>query len=304
MLVLWRILCGPESYIEMGNFYTLTVYNKGAEVVRMLYRLLGANGFRHGMDLYFTRFDGHAVTTDDFVRAMSDANHIDLEQFKRWYSQAGTPVLEVEWKYDAYYQTLTLYVTQSCPPTPGQPEKLPLHLPLAMTLLDDKGNEIPLNLAGGERSPNTDEFVLNITKAKQQFQFYNVKDKPIPSLLRGFSAPVRLKAAYTQEELLFLFMHDTDAVSRWEVGQQLMTQEAERLLKAWHAKQALELSAPLLKALKAILSDPHLDPEFIAVLLQIPDPLTLAAQTRANRCRWDLLCLSSYVHFSGTLFAR
>lgn len=263
----------PDSYIQMNNFYTLTVYHKGAEVIRMLYRLLGANGFRYGMDLYFTRFDGHAVTTDDFVRAMSDANHIDLEQFKLWYSQAGTPVLAVEWKYDAYYHTLTLSVEQSCPSTPGQPHKLPFHMPLAIALLDEKGKEMPLNLAGGERAPNTDEFVLNVTKSKQQFRFYNVNSKPVPSLLRGFSAPVRLQAKYTEDELFFLFDHDLDPVARYEVGQQLMKNEMQRLLEAWQAKEPAEVNPKLFTSLRNILVDKHLDPAFIALLIQIPDPI-------------------------------
>jgi aminopeptidase N len=261
----------PESYIQMNNFYTATVYRKGAEVVRMLYRLLGANGFRYGMDMYFTRFDGHAVTTDDFVRAMSDANHIDLEQFKRWYSQAGTPVLDVEWKYDSYYQTLTLTVEQSCPATPGQAEKLPLHMPLVIALLDKQGKEMPLNLAGGERAPNADEFVLNITKPKQQFRFYNINSKPIPSLLRGFSAPVRLKANYTEDELLFLYAHDMDAVARWEAGQQLLVREMHRLLQS----PTSEVNPKLFAAMRANLLDKHLEPAFVALLLQIPDPSSL-----------------------------
>ncbi|MFI4955271.1 MAG: aminopeptidase N, partial [Gammaproteobacteria bacterium] len=278
----------PESYIQMNNFYTLTVYHKGAEVIRMLYRLLGANGFRYGMDLYFTRFDGHAVTTDDFVRAMSDANHIDLEQFKQWYTQAGTPVLEVEWKYDSYYQTLTLSVAQSCKPTPGQSEKLPFHLPLAIALLDEKGKEMPLNLAGGERAPNTDEFVLNITKPKQQFRFYNVNTKPVPSLLRGFSAPVRLLAKYTEDELLFLFAHDTDAVARWEVGQQFMSNEMQRLLAAWQVKEPTVVNPKLFACLRTVLLDKHLDPAFISLLLQIPDPISLT--TEMNKIDVEGVC--------------
>jgi len=266
----------PESYISMNNFYTRTVYNKGAEVVRMLFRLVGASGFRHGMDLYFTRFDGHAVTTDDFVQALSDANNIDLQQFKLWYSQAGTPLLDVNWKYDAHYQTWTLFVTQSCLPTPGQPEKKPMHIPLALALLDEKGHEMPLNLSGGERAPNKDEFVLNITKEKEQFHFYNIESKPIPSLLRGFSAPVRLQATYTEEELLFLFTHDNDSVARWDAGQQLLIRETKRLLELWHAKQPLELSSLLMEGMRQILLDKYLDPAFIALLLQIPDQIMLA----------------------------
>lgn len=267
----------PKSYIKMDNFYTLTVYNKGAEVVRMLYRLLGANGFRHGMDLYFSRFDGHAVTTDDFVRAMSDANHKDLEQFKRWYSQAGTPVLEVDWKYDAHYHTLTLNVSQTCPETPGQPEKLPFHLPLAMALLDEQGNEMALNLAGGEKA-DTDEFILNITKSKHQFHFYNIPSKPVPSLLRGFSAPVRLNAPYTKEELLFLLIHDKDPVSRWQAAQNLISKEVDRLLQLWEKNEPLALAPELINTLKEIVNNKRLDASFAALLFQLPDPVTLAAE--------------------------
>ena len=204
----------PESYVEINNFYTLTVYEKGAEVVRMISHLVGAAGFRKGSDLYFERHDGQAVTTEDFVQAMEDANGIDLTQFKRWYGQSGTPHLDCSSEYDAAAQRLTLTIRQSCPPTPGQATKLPFHIPVEIGLLAPDGADYPLQLAGEAAAMGTSR-VLECKDEVQSFQFINVAHPPVPSLLRQFSAPVKLNYPYSSEELAFLMAHDSDPFNRW-----------------------------------------------------------------------------------------
>ena len=216
----------PESYVEVNNFYTATVYDKGAEVVRMYATILGKEGFRRGMDLYFKRHDGQAVTCDDFRAAMADANGVDLAQFERWYSQAGTPVVECSGKYDGKNETYTLTVKQSCPPTPGQPQKQPFVIPLAVGLVDLDGRDLAINidskaLFDGVRSNGSRTAVLAIMQAEQQFVFRQVPEQPVPSLLRGFSAPVHVKYDYTDSELTHLMAFDSDAFNRWEAGQAL-----------------------------------------------------------------------------------
>ena len=208
----------PASYMEINNFYSVTVYEKGAEVVGMIHTLLGAELFRKGSDLYFDRHDGQAVTTDDFVTAMADASGIDLRQFKHWYSQAGTPTLEVTDTYDAANQQYSLTIAQLTPATAECQEKLPFHLPLRMALLDAQGLEMPLQLQTGVlvQGPNC---VLNITQARQTFIFEGINELPVPSLLRGFSAPVKLNYAYTQTQLLLLASKDQDGFCRWEACQ-------------------------------------------------------------------------------------
>src|SRR5690606_4761659 len=198
----------PDSYVEINNFYTVTIYEKGSEVVRMYQTLLGKEGFRKGMDLYFERHDGQAVTCDDFRAAMADANDRDLTQFERWYSQAGTPRVQVQAEYDEASQTYEMTLTQSCPPTPGQPEKQPFHIPVAVGLLDSQGRDMPLRLEGQPAVADT-TCVLELTENQQTFRFVNVKEKPVPSLLRNFSAPVVLNYPYSDEELVFLMAHDS-----------------------------------------------------------------------------------------------
>lgn len=212
----------PDSYVEINNFYTATVYNKGAEVVRMYHTLLGADGFRRGMDLYFQRHDGQAVTCDDFRAAMADANGVDLSQFGRWYSQAGTPVVRVTDQYDTETKTYTLTMTQSCPPTPGQPVKEPFLIPIAMGLLSADGQALPTQLTG-EATAQAGTRVLRLSDVRQSFTFVNVPEAPIPSLLRGFSAPVKLERAWTDAELATLAAHDGDAFARWEAAQTVLT---------------------------------------------------------------------------------
>ncbi|RFA28275.1 aminopeptidase N [Alkalilimnicola ehrlichii] len=264
----------PDSYIEINNFYTATVYNKGAEVIRMYHTLLGEAGFRRGVDLYFQRHDGQAVTCDDFLAAMADANNVDLSQFSLWYSQAGTPKLRVRDEYDPATQTYTLHVSQSCPPTPGQSEKKPFHLPLTVGLVDTDGKDLPLQLDGESHALDTAHRVLEIREAEQSFRFVNIPKRPRPSLLRGFSAPVELDYPYTAEDLAFLFAHDSDPFNRWEAGQRLMSD----LLLEWTAKGIGKLPQPLLKAIQETLAHKALDAAFIAEAITPPTEAYLAEQ--------------------------
>ena len=263
----------PESYVEINNFYTATVYNKGAEIVRMLHTLVGPDGFRRGTDLYFERHDGQAVTTDDFVQAIEDANGLDLQQFRRWYSQAGTPVVQVERRFDAAARTCSLTLRQSCPATPGQPHKLPFHIPVTLALLDAAGHELPLRLPG-EAAGIPGSRTLQLCEEQQTFVFQDVPAEPVPSLLRGFSAPVRLDMAYTEAELGFLLAHDGDAFGRWEAGQQL----AVRLLLALARDGARppDILPTVIEAFGRVLRDPALDPAFRALALALPSEVYLA----------------------------
>ena len=259
----------PDSFIEISNFYTLTVYEKGSEVVGMLHTLLGAEGFRKGSDLYFDRHDGQAVTCDDFISAMEDANGVDLTQFKRWYSQAGTPRLSVSEQYDGASQTYSLTFSQSCPATPGQTEKLPFVIPVALGLLDAKGKELPLQLAG-ESSPAGTSRVLSVTESQQTFTFTGIAEQPLPSLLRGFSAPVKLHFAYSRDQLMFLMQHDSDGFNRWEAGQQLAVQVLQDLIGQHQRGEALVMDQRLVQALRSVLGNEQLDQAMVAEMLSLP----------------------------------
>ena len=291
----------PDRYIEINNFYTMTVYEKGAEVVRMLATLLGRDGFRAGMDLYFRRHDGEAVTCDDFVAAMADANEADLSQFKRWYSQAGTPRLHIESHYDAGAHTYTLTVRQSCPATPGQPEKLPFHIPLAIGLIDRRGNDLPLQLAG-ETQAGEYTRVLELRETEHTFTFINVPCQPFPSLLRDFSAPVRLEYAYTPEELSFLMAHDTDAFNRWEAANTY----ASSMLKDLYlqAETAEPICAPdsFIRALRSLFGQENLDPALVGLMLQLPNERTLLEElSDVDPSRLHLVCSSVRQHIAREL---
>ena len=214
----------PQSYIEINNFYTSTVYRKGAEVIRMIRSLISKEGFRSGMDLYFERHDGQAVTTDDFVAAMADSSGRDFTQFARWYNQAGTPQLDITAQYEATNKTYTLTVNQSCPPTPGQQHKQPFHMPLAIGLIDENCNDLSLQLKGEDQSSVIEGTrILELTERSQEFTFINIDSNPIPSLNRGFSAPVKVSFNYSLDELAWLVRYDGDAVARWDAAQQLST---------------------------------------------------------------------------------
>ncbi|HJV79517.1 aminopeptidase N [Noviherbaspirillum sp.] len=273
----------PDSYVEINNFYTVTVYEKGAEVVRMYQTLLGREGFRKGMDLYFQRHDGQAVACDDFRAAMADASGRDLSQFERWYSQAGTPHVKVEAQYDADAQTYALTLTQSCPPTPGQASKEPLHIPVAIGLLDSRGNDLPLHREGINNdgaAPTT--MVLELTERRQTFRFTQVPQQPVASVLRDFSAPVVLDIEYTDTELAFLMAHDSDAFNRWEAGQRLAMRRMLKLTSAVlenHALSDAELVENVLnKAFRATLNDTALDPAFRELALILPSETVVAEQ--------------------------
>lgn len=259
----------PDSFIEISNFYTLTVYEKGSEVVRMIHTLLGAEGFRKGTDLYFERHDGQAVTCDDFVKAMEDANGVDLTQFKRWYSQAGTPRLVVEDAYDAAARTYSLTFRQSCPATPGQTEKLPFVIPVELGLLDAAGNDLPLRLAGEAKAEGGNR-VIAVTEAEQTFTFVDVAEKPLPSLLRGFSAPVKLSFPYSRDQLMFLMQHDSDGFNRWDAGQQLSVQVLQELIGQHQRGEQLVLDSRLLDAFRTLLEDQSLDQAMVAEMLSLP----------------------------------
>jgi len=254
----------PESYIEVNNFYTTTVYEKGSEVIRMLKTLLGWETFRRGMDIYFERHDGEAVTIEDFVAAFEAASKRNLTQFRLWYSQAGTPEISVEEEYQPETQSFILRLNQFCPPTPEQPEKLPMHIPIAIGLLDDNGKDL---------LPNPT--ILELTKEKQSFEFKNISKPPILSLLRDFSAPVKIKSILSSERLAFLLAHDSDAFSRWDAGQMLTKRELRRLLQDYKAKKPLEVNSLWLEAYHAILKEETLDPAMKATMLTLPSLLEL-----------------------------
>ena len=266
----------PDSYIEIDNFYTATVYQKGAEVVRMLHTLIGPANFRKGMDLYIARHDNSAVTIEDFVASMQDASGVDLDHFKRWYAQAGTPLLTVEDKYAPEARRYTLTVRQTTKPTPGQPEKLAVPVPLAMGLLDVHGRDMPTRLEG-ENEARTGTRVLLLDEAEQRFVFEDVASAPLPSLLRGFSAPVKL-AGLSRERLRFLAAHDTDAFVRWESGQQYAMAVMLDLVAAHRRGEAMQLDAGLVEAMAATLAGADADPAFAAEALTLPGEAFVADQ--------------------------
>ena len=265
----------PDSYIEINNFYTVTVYNKGAEVIRMLHTLLGDDGFKAGMRLYFERHDGEAVTTGDFVAAMQAASGMDLDQFRLWYSQAGTPVITVRSAYDAARAHCVLEIEQRTPPTPGQPEKLPLHIPVRMALLGGHGGNVPLhcaelNLAGEH------EVVLDVREPRHTFTFSNVASPPVPSLARGFSAPVKVETDRSDDELAFLIARETDPFNRWDAAQEYATRLMLKMVRDRLAGVELDLPDEFVTAIRAVLLDETLDPAFAAEALSLPSESNLA----------------------------
>lgn len=265
----------PDSFVEINNFYTVTVYEKGAEVVRMYQTLLGREGFRKGMDLYFERHDEQAVECDDFRAAMADASGRDLTQFERWYSQAGTPVVHAETRYDEAAQTYDLTLSQSCPATPGQDCKEPFHIPVAFGLLGADGSDLPLILNGQMMGTTT---VLELTEESQTFRFTRVKEAPTPSILRDFSAPVVLDYDYTDDELLHLFSHDSNPVNRWEAGQRLAMERLVRLSADVAAGGKLELDDMFINAIGKIAGDTALDAGFREQALTLPSESMIAEQ--------------------------
>jgi aminopeptidase N len=265
----------PDEYREINNFYTATVYEKGAEVIRMQHTLLGPERFRRGMDLYFARHDGQAVTCDDFVQVMQDASGVDLSQFRRWYSEAGTPVVATASRYDPAARRWTLEVSQSLPSRGSGPARPPLHIPLALGLLGPDGRDIPLRLAGEAAAQGTTR-VLELRSAAQTFEFVDVPARPVPSLFRGFSAPVRVEYDYGDDELALLAAHDSDAVNRWDAAQRSFTGAVLALARARRDGMPLTLSPALSRLVAALLADTVSDPALLAPALALPDPAYIA----------------------------
>ena len=257
----------PESYIEINNFYTLTVYEKGAEIVRMLHTLMGAAGFRKGTDLYFARHDGQAVTCEDFVHCMEEANEADLKQFRQWYSQAGTPELEILSQFNEEKGELDMTIRQSCPPTPGQKKKNPLHIPVAIGLLGPEGQEYLLRLAGEPTPSMATTRILELRESEQQFRFTGLPSAPVVSALRGFSAPVILKERRDSDELAFLLAHDPDFFNRWDAGQQLATRAMLEQIKAPEQSATTTL---LIQAFRQASRRTWPDLSYFALLLTLP----------------------------------
>ncbi len=272
----------PDAYIEINNFYTVTIYEKGAEVVRMYQTMFGRSGFRKGMDLYFSRHDGQAVTCDDFFAAMADANAgvlspAERAQWFNWYGQAGTPRLTVTDEYDARTRTYTLRARQSCPPSAGQADKKPFAIPLTLGLLGTGGASITLQLAGEARSRGNETTVL-ASGSDNVFVFTGVPVRPVPSLLRGFSAPVILDYHYSDAALALLLAHDVDAFNRWEAGQRLFLRLLIALSRKAATGEALQIPGAVTSAFKRILADDSLEPAFKAEALALPSETYIAEQ--------------------------
>lgn len=258
----------PDSYMEINNFYTLTIYEKGAEVVGMYHSLLGDELFRKATDLYFERHDGQAVTIEEFVSAMEDASGRDFQQFRRWYKQSGTPQLKVSSHYDAADKTLTLDFSQSCPPTPGQPQKQPFVIPVRLGLVGASG-DLPLNATGDT------EMVFEMTETNQQLVIENIVEEPVPSLLRGLSAPVKLDYPYTAEQLAHLMANDSDGFNRWDAGQKLAFELLEKLSDDSLHQRPLVMDRQLVDAYDSLLGDESLDPAMVELMLQLPSEAQL-----------------------------
>ncbi len=277
----------PDQYIEINNFYTATVYEKGAEVVRMQANLLGPERFRAGTDLYFERFDGQAVTTDDFVACMEQAGGLDLDQFRRWYAQAGTPVLECEDDFDPDSGTYRLEIRQHTPSTPGQSDKRALHIPFALGLLDAEGRDLPIQLADEAEPPAPGTRMLELRDAVETFTIKGLAARPAPSLLRGFSAPVLVRYPYTEDQLTFLMAHDSDGFNRWDAAQGL----AVRLLLAMVDDPDKLVPAAFIAAFRRALLDTEADRALIAEVLALPsesylgDQMTLVDVDGIHRAR-------------------
>jgi aminopeptidase N len=271
----------PESYIEINNFYTSTVYQKGAEVIRMMQTILGPEKFRAGMDLYFSRHDGQAVTCDDFVAAMEDASGVDLDQFKFWYSQAGTPQISVQTKYDAAAKTYAVTLEQSCAPTPGQPVKQAYHIPVAVGLVGADGKDM------------TGTQVLEFKKPKETFVFDNITSEPRLSINRNFAAPVTVKFAQSDADKAFLMAHDSDSFNRWNAAQDYGSAVILKAVADLQAGRAIQADEAFIEAIGVAVTDDSIAPAFRASLLNLPaedylanrmemeDPLNLHAARKA-----------------------
>lgn len=261
----------PASVGSIENFYTPTVYEKGAEVIRMIHTMIGEKAFRKGTDLYFKTFDGQAVSTEDFVWAMQKASGVDLSQFEdTWYNQAGTPTLDVTDVYHPDTKEYRLTIRQSTPSTPGQPIKKPFHIPVRLGLLDQHGNDMPLTMDPDQALLLTNGDILNLKEEETTFVFKHIAEKPIPSLLRNWSAPVKLNYDYSRDHLTFLMANDSDGFNRWEAGQQLAVDVLKELVAAQQAGNPKVVDNRLFKAFEGVLQDKTLDPALAARALALP----------------------------------
>ncbi len=267
----------PDSYIEINNFYTATVYDKGAEVIRMMHTMLGESGFRRGMDLYFERHDGDAVTCDDFVAAMEAANDVDLTQFRLWYAQAGTPTVHVDCAYDSDSKCATLTLDQSCSPTPGQPDKAPMVIPLALGLLDQDGAPIPLCLEG-QSGPSGTTGILPLTERSHVYRFVAVESEPVLSINRGFAAPIRTVTSRSRADAALLMAHDTDPFNRWEAGQTLATELLIEGAESIQAGRAPTSDRRFVAALGLTLQDERIEKALLAQTMVLPTESYIAEQ--------------------------
>ncbi|KAL0794127.1 hypothetical protein Bca101_065504 [Brassica carinata] len=268
-----RIYQFPQDAGPMAHPVRPHSYIKGAEVVRMYKTLLGSEGFRKGIDLYFQRHDEQAVTCEDFFAAMRDANNADFANFLQWYSQAGTPVVKVASSYNAEARTFSLKFSQEIPPTPGQPTKEPTFIPVVVGLLDSSGKDITLSSVyhdGTLQTISSSSTILRVTKKEEEFVFSDISEKPVPSLFRGFSAPVRVETDLSDDDLFFLLAHDSDEFNRWEAGQVLARKLMLNLVSDFQQKKPLVLNPKFIQGLGSVLSDSSLDKEFIAKAITLP----------------------------------
>ena len=277
----------PETYLEINNFYTPTVYEKGAEIIRMLKLLIGEADFRTGMDLYFERFDGTAAVVEDFLACFAEASGRDLSKFRRWYTQAGTPRLTVKTHYDATSRRYTIDFEQSTQPTPGQPVKDALVIPIALGLIDEDGRELPLvtpgaGSPGGATEREVGRGVFELAEPRRQIVFENLERRPIPSLLRGFSAPVNLHAETSEDDLLIVLAHDGDMFNRWQAGQTCATRWMVRAVDAIRAGTEAAPDNRLVDAMGAVLQKFEQDPAFTALALVLPSEADIAREIGTN----------------------
>jgi len=266
----------PDAYMEINNFYTVTVYEKGAEVIRMMHTLLGPEGFRRGMDLYFDRHDGSAVTCDDFVAAMEDATEVDLRQFRLWYSQAGTPIIEFEGLHDADARTFTLKTRQSTAPTPGQSTKQPLHIPFAVGLIDPERGSIATKLAGSTNTDKAETHVLNLKDEHNEFVFLDIGQSPTVSPNRNFSAPVIVQNTIAEDSLPLLMSTDTDAFNRWNAKQDFAARTILENVRNLQNGKSFRIDEIFISSIGAIIRDKTLDPAYKAYLMTLPSEVDLA----------------------------
>ena len=266
----------PASYIEINNFYTATVYEKGAELCRMMLTLIGRDAFRKAMDLYFERHDGEAATVEDFVRCMADASGRNFDQFFRWYEQAGTPEVTVSEAYNTRTRTYDLTLEQVTAPTPGQTEKLPLQIPLGIGLLDAKGEDMPLDLEG---VGTLNEPLIELTERRKTFRFRNVAEKPVLSINRDFSAPIRIRSEVAMADQLFLMKTDNDTFNRWEAAQ---TAAHSLLVASLAGRHSASDRTSFIAALRAVLQDSAVDQTFKSAMLTLPSEQEIATLIARN----------------------